>query len=111
MVIDDGSTCEGSLRIWEEQKKLYPQFRFINQSNVGLGAARNRALGVFFSALLFGALLTGTSTRNLDATVFRPDLASNLTLIIQGLVVLFVGADVIVLYLWQARRKLSGRRV
>ena len=36
---------------------------------------RNRALGVFFSALLFGALLTGTSTRNLDATVFRPDLA------------------------------------
>jgi hypothetical protein len=45
MVIDDGSTCEDSLRIWEEQKKLYPQFRFINQSNVGLGAARNRALG------------------------------------------------------------------
>ena len=41
---------------------------------------RNRAVGVFFSALLFGALLTGTSTRNLDATVFRPDLAGNLTL-------------------------------
>ena len=41
---------------------------------------RNRALGVFFSALLFGALLTGTSTRNLDPTVFRPDLAGNLTL-------------------------------
>ena len=67
---------------------------------------RNRALGVFFSALLFGALLTGTSTRNLDATVFRPDLASNLTLIIQGLVVLFVGADVLVLWLWNRRRRL-----
>ena len=67
---------------------------------------RNRALGVFFSALLFGALLTGTSTRNLDATVFRPDLAGNLTLIIQGLVVLFVGADVLVLWLWNRRRRL-----
>ncbi len=67
---------------------------------------RNRALGVFFSALLFGALLTGTSTRNLDPTVFRPDLAGNLTLIIQGLVVLFVGADVLVLWLWNRRRRL-----
>ena len=67
---------------------------------------RNRALGVFFASLLFGALLTGTSTRNLDATVFRPDLASNLTLIIQGLVVLFVGADVLVLWLWNRRRRL-----
>jgi simple sugar transport system permease protein len=67
---------------------------------------RNRAVGVFFSALLFGALLTGTSTRNLDATVFRPDLAGNLTLIIQGLVVLFVGADVLILWLWNRRRRL-----
>ena len=67
---------------------------------------RNRAVGVFFSALLFGALLTGTSTRNLDPTVFRPDLAGNLTLIIQGLVVLFVGADVLVLWLWNRRRRL-----
>ena len=64
---------------------------------------RNRALGVFFSALLFGALLTGTSTRNLDPTVFRPDLAGNLTLIIQGLVILFIGADVLVLWLWSRR--------
>src|SRR5665213_1596307 len=52
MVIDDGSTCENSLRVWDEQKRLYPQFRFINQSNVGLGAVRNRALeeakGEFF---------------------------------------------------------------
>jgi glycosyltransferase involved in cell wall biosynthesis len=52
LVIDDGSTCQDSLRIWDEQKRLYPQFRFINQSNVGLGATRNRALseakGEFF---------------------------------------------------------------
>ena len=76
---------------------------------IGIAVAvlgRNRAVGVFFSALLFGALLTGTSTRNLDATVFRPDLASNLTLIIQGLVVLFVGADVLILWLWNRRHRL-----
>jgi hypothetical protein len=36
--------------------------------------------------------------------VFRPDLAGNLTLIIQGLVVLFVGADVLILWLWNRRR-------
>ena len=44
LVIDDGSTCEQSRRVWEEQQRLYPQFRFIRQANAGLGAARNRAL-------------------------------------------------------------------
>ena len=48
-------------------------------------------------------LLTGTSTRNLDPEIFKPELASNLTLLIQGLVVLFVGADVIVLWLMAPR--------
>jgi simple sugar transport system permease protein len=66
---------------------------------------RNTAVGVLFSALLFGALVTGTSVRNLDPTVFPPELASNLTLIIQGLVVLFVSADVLVTWLWRLRRK------
>jgi simple sugar transport system permease protein len=67
---------------------------------------RNKAVGVFLSAVLFGALLTGTSTRNLE--IARPDLASNLTLIIQGLVVLFVGADALVLWLWNRRRRLRA---
>ena len=58
---------------------------------------RNTASGTVFAALLFGALLTGTSQRNLDPTIFEPELAANLTLIIQGLVVLLVSADVIVL--------------
>jgi general nucleoside transport system permease protein len=71
---------------------------------------RNTAVGVFFAALLFGALLNGTSTRHLDPSIFRPDLASNLTLIIQGLVVLFVGADVLVLWLWNLRKKVRLRR-
>ena len=71
---------------------------------------RNTAVGTFLAAVLFGALLNGTSTRNLDPTIFPPELAGNLTRIIQGLVVLFVGADLLVLYLWQLRRKLRIRR-
>jgi len=66
---------------------------------------RNTAVGVFFSALLFGAMNTGTSVRNLDPSVFEPALATNLTAVIQGLVVLFVSTDVIVIYLWRLRRR------
>jgi general nucleoside transport system permease protein len=67
---------------------------------VGIAVAllgRNTAVGVFFAALLFGALVNGTNTRSLDPEIFEPRLAGNLTLLIQGLVVLFVGADIIVL--------------
>ena len=71
---------------------------------------RNTAIGVFFASMLFAGLLNGTSTRHLDPSIFRPDLAGNLTLIIQGLVVLFVGADVLVLWLWSQRRRLRLRR-
>ena len=70
---------------------------------------RNSAVGVFFASILFGALLQGTSTRNLDPAVFEPELAGNLTRIIQGLVVLFVGADLLIVYLWRVRLKLRGK--
>jgi general nucleoside transport system permease protein len=79
---------------------------------VGIAVAllgRNTAIGTVFAALLFGALSTGTSVRNLDPEVFEPALAKNLTLIIQGLVILFVSADILVVYLWQLRRKLRRR--
>ncbi len=66
---------------------------------------RNTAIGTGLAALLFGALLTGTSTRNLDPEIFQPELASNLTLLIQGLVVLFVGLDVVVLWLLARLRR------
>jgi ABC-type uncharacterized transport system permease subunit len=84
----------------------------IQVSNIGfIGIAvallgRNTAAGVGLAALLFGGLLTGTSTRSLDPSVFPPQLASNLALMIQGLVLFFVGADLLILYIWQARRKL-----
>ncbi len=66
---------------------------------------RNTAIGVMFSALLFGGLVTGTSVRNLDPTVFEPALAGNLTYMIQGLVVLLISTDVLVVYLWRLRRR------
>jgi general nucleoside transport system permease protein len=88
----------------------------IQVSNIGfIGIAvallgRNTAVGVGAAALLFGSLVNGTSTRGLDPSVFPPQLAGNLTLMIQALVLLFVGADVLVLYIWQARRKLGRNR-
>ena len=50
--------------------------------------------------------------RNLDPTVFEPALASNLVGVIQGLVVLLVSTDVLVVYLLAAaqRRRRVGRR-
>jgi simple sugar transport system permease protein len=89
----------------------------VQTSNVGfIGIAvallgRNTAVGVGLASLLFGGLLYGTSTRNpsLGPEVFPTQLAGNLTLIIQGLVLLFVGADVLILYLWQLRRKMRRR--
>ena len=85
----------------------------VNASTIGfLGIAvallgRNNAIGILFAALLFGALSVGTSTRQLDPEVFDPSLASNLTLIIQGLILLFVGADVLLIRVW---RRLRSRR-
>jgi general nucleoside transport system permease protein len=79
---------------------------------IGIAVAllgRNTALGTGLAALLFGGLLYGTSTRSLDPEVFPPELAGNLTLVIQGLVLLFVGADVLILYVWRLRRKVRLR--
>jgi ABC-type uncharacterized transport system permease subunit len=72
---------------------------------------RNTAVGVGLGALLFGALLNGTSTRGLDPDVFDPQLAGNLTLMIQGLIVLFVGADIVILWIWNLRRKRAQPRL
>jgi simple sugar transport system permease protein len=84
-----------------------------NLGFIGIAVAllgRNTAVGVGLAALLFGALVNGTSTRGLDPSVFPPNLAGNLTLMIQALVLLFVGADVVILYLWQARKKVGFGR-
>jgi ABC-type uncharacterized transport system permease subunit len=99
------------------------QFRLatndIQVSTIGfLGIAvallgRNTALGVLLASVLFAGLLNGTSVRNLDPAVFDPQLATNLTQIIQGLVVLFVSAPVLVTVLarllpWRRRKEVSA---
>jgi general nucleoside transport system permease protein len=85
----------------------------IQTSQIGfLGIAvallgRNTAGGVVAAALLFGALLTGTSQRNLDPTVFDPNLAQYLTYMIQGLIVLLVSTDVIALRVLRSGRGIA----
>jgi len=81
---------------------------------IGIAVAllgRNKAVGVFLSALLFAALLYGTSSRSIDQSVLKPELAGNLTWMIQALVLLFIGADVLIMALWQARRRILPRRL
>jgi simple sugar transport system permease protein len=91
----------------------------IQASQVGfLGIAvallgRNTAIGTVAAALLFGGLLTGTSDRFLDPSVFDPNLASNLTWMIQGLIVLLVSTELIALKVLQSGRGVRvmfGRR-
>jgi simple sugar transport system permease protein len=72
---------------------------------------RNKAVGILLAALLFGALQVGTSSRQLDPTVFEPELAKNLSTMIQALVIFFVGAELLIVYIWEARKYIGlGRR-
>ena len=78
---------------------------------VGIAVAllgRNTAVGVGLSALVFGALVNGTAARNIPVEAFDiPEQAGNLSLTIQALVLLFIGADILILYLWAK----TGRRI
>lgn len=67
---------------------------------------RGSAVGIGIAALLFGALTTGASQRNLDPEIFDPALGTNLTLIIQGIIVLVASADIV---LGGAVRSLAAR--
>ena len=67
-------------------------------------------MGTLLGALLFGGLLFGTTHGLNSGSVIQPELAGNLTYIVVGLVILFVGADVLVLYVWNTPRRLLRRR-
>jgi general nucleoside transport system permease protein len=91
------------------------QFRLgnldVQVSNIGfIGIAvallgRNTAVGVGLAALLFGSLFNGVSSRSIDQSIFPATLAGNLALTIQALILLFIGADLLIIYVWQARKK------
>jgi general nucleoside transport system permease protein len=68
---------------------------------------RNKAVGILLAALLFGALQVGTSPRQLNPDVFNPELATNLSTIIQALIILFVGAELLIIYIWRARGRVG----
>jgi general nucleoside transport system permease protein len=77
---------------------------------IGIAVAllgRNKAIGIMFAALLFGALTVGTSPRQLDPRVFPPELAGNLATMIQALIILFVGAELLIVYIWGLRRRVG----
>ncbi|MEO5576676.1 MAG: ABC transporter permease [Gaiellaceae bacterium] len=96
-------TVGWAYRINTNDIMISSQIAFVGIAVALLG--RNKAIGIGLAAMLFASLVTGTSTRNLDPEIFRPELASNLTVMIQGLVVLFVGADVLILSLLGLRRR------
>jgi ABC-type uncharacterized transport system permease subunit len=80
---------------------------------IGIAVAllgRNTAVGVGLSALLFAGLQTGTASRNLDPSIFAPGVGGSLAVIIQGLVVLFVGADLLILVMLGWFRRGRPRR-
>jgi simple sugar transport system permease protein len=70
---------------------------------------RNKAVGILLAALLFGALQVGTSPRQLDPEIFNPELATELATMIQALIIAFVGAEFLILFLWRARGKIGFR--
>ncbi len=85
----------------------------ISTSQVGfLGIAvallgRNTAIGTVAAALLFGALESGTSGGNIGSSTINPELAPQLTYVIEGLIVLLVSTDVIAIRLLGLPRKLG----
>jgi simple sugar transport system permease protein len=77
---------------------------------IGIAVAllgRNKAVGILFAALLFAALNVGTQGRQLPAD-FPGELASNLSTMIQALIILFVGAELLIVYIWASRRRIWG---
>ncbi len=67
---------------------------------------RNTAGGTVAAALLFGALLTGTSNRNINLSI-DPTLVQYLTFMIEGIIILLVSTDVITLRLLKGGRRIG----
>ncbi len=67
---------------------------------------RNTASGNVAAAVLFGALITGTSNRNINLSI-DPTLVQYLTFMIEGIIILLVSTDVITLRLLKGGRRIG----
>ena len=67
---------------------------------------RNTASGNVAAGVLFGALLTGTSNRNINLSI-DPTLVEYLTFMIEGMIILLVSTDVITLRLLKGGRRIG----
>jgi glycosyltransferase involved in cell wall biosynthesis len=81
LVINDGSTDAASIRVFEEQLQLYPQFRFVSQANAGVEVARNRgmaeATGEYFIPIDADNIAAPNMVERFVAGIRRrPDLAA-----------------------------------
>lgn len=81
VVIDDGSTDPHSAAVVREMEARYPRFRFLHQSNAGIGAARNRCLaearGEFFISMDADNLARPDMVERFVAAIRRnPDLSA-----------------------------------
>ncbi len=86
---------------------------FISVGFIGIAAAllgRNTAVGTLVAALFFGALSYGSFHGLGSSSVIDPTLSGTLPYIIQGLIVLFIGADILILAVWNSRKKLRPAR-
>jgi ABC-type uncharacterized transport system permease subunit len=67
---------------------------------------RNTASGNVAAGILFGALLTGTSNRNINLSI-DPTLVQYLTFMIEGIIILLVSTDLITLRLLKGGRRIG----
>ena len=67
---------------------------------------RNTAGGTVAAAVMFGALLTGTSNRNIGLSI-DPTLVQYLTFMIEGIIILLVSTDLITLRLLKGGRRIG----
>ncbi len=67
---------------------------------------RNTAGGTVAAGVLFGALLTGTSDRNISLSI-DPTLVQYLTFMIEGIIIMLVSTDVITLRLLKGGRRIG----
>ncbi|HEV3053631.1 MAG TPA: ABC transporter permease [Solirubrobacteraceae bacterium] len=67
---------------------------------------RNTAGGTVAAAVFFGALLTGTSDRNINLSI-DPTLVQYLTFMIEGIIILLVSTDLITIRLLRGGRRIG----